>query len=112
VDQLGGVGRVSVETRNLEEAMSVYVDQIVERYLVQGTFHRACHMLADSEKELEAFAKRLQLNKSWRHGDHYDLTPLRRAQAIKLGAISVDARTIVRIRRKNEDRLYGKKGRG
>jgi hypothetical protein len=60
--------------------------------------------MAESDDELEAFATRLGLNKSWKHGDHYDLTRNMRRQAVEAGAIEVDARTMVLLRKKKGDR--------
>ena len=80
--------------------MSVYVDQL---FACSPTRHwhyrRACHLLADTDVELEAFARRLYLKPGWKHGDHYDLTPNKRRAAIAAGAIEVNAGALVRIRR-------------
>jgi len=61
-----------------------------------------CHMVSDtSEEELHAFAAKLGLKRSWAQlrpkasAAHYDLTPLRRALAIKLGAVEVSSRELV-----------------
>jgi hypothetical protein len=55
--------------------------------------HRWCHMFADENEELHALAKRIGLKREWfqedRDGGHYDLTPSRRAAAVRLGAIEV-----------------------
>ena len=64
---------------------------------------RWCHMVSDvSEEELHAFAARLGLKRSWFQGRHngasaahYDLTPSKRALALKLGAGAVTARELV-----------------
>lgn len=81
----------------------IYVDELrtppcfaPRCFLEAGNF---CHLMADSDAELEAFARRLGLNKAWRHGDHYDLTPARRAKAVQAGAVEVTSRDLVRIRR-------------
>ncbi len=58
------------------------------------------HMMADSEAELDEFAARLGLQPAWRQGDHYDVSQSKRAQAIKLGASEVTARTLVKMRLK------------
>lgn len=50
--------------------------------------HRWCHLFADEVdcEELHAFAKRLGMRRDWFQGDHYDLTPGKRAMAVRLGA--------------------------
>jgi hypothetical protein len=63
--------------------------------------HRWCHMFADTPEELHAFAPRIGMRREWADDDvdggHYDLTPPKRAAAIKLGAIAVDTFTAVAI---------------
>jgi hypothetical protein len=60
--------------------------------------HLWCHLFADTTDELHAFAERLGLVRSWFQGDHYDLTPKRRAAAGAAGALEVDKRTLARQR--------------
>lgn len=77
----------------------LYVDEI----RVSGPpwrYRGSCHLMADADEELEAFACELKLRHDWRHGDHYDLTRHKRTQAVKLGAVEVTAREMVRIRRR------------
>jgi hypothetical protein len=50
-----------------------------------------CHLFADASEELHAFAERIGLKRSWvqrpeTKWEHYDLTPQKRAQAVKAGA--------------------------
>jgi hypothetical protein len=57
--------------------------------------HRWCHLWADSEAELHAFAAKLGLRRAWAHrrrnGDvHYDLVPTKRVKAVQLGALIVE----------------------
>lgn len=69
--------------------MAVYVDDL-QQY---GSQARWCHLWADNEDELHAFAMRLGLRRSWLHVSHglvgrwphYDLTPNMRVKAIGLG---------------------------
>lgn len=63
--------------------------------------HRWCHMMADTEQELLAFAERLGLKREWYQGDHFDLLPSRRSRAVALGAIEVSSRDLVALRRRN-----------
>jgi hypothetical protein len=86
--------------------MTVYIDQL--RPLLRGTHRpkpfrqdgaKACHLMADSDDELESFAATLGLRKTWRHGDHYDLTANKRREALIHGAIEVDSCDMVRLRK-------------
>jgi len=56
-----------------------------------------CHMVADTEKELDEMARELGLRRSWKQPPtkghsfpHYDIAKSKRAQAIKLGAKPLD----------------------
>lgn len=84
--------------------MSVYVDEIrhVWPKLPGWRYEHACHMLADTERELEAMARKLKLRQNWRHGDHYDLTANKRRQAVAAGALELSAREMVHVRRRLE----------
>jgi len=91
--------------------MGVYVD---ESYPVQRNknwpYNEACHMVADTVKELHTFARRLSLKRSWfqpRSIPHYDLTPNKRAQALRLGAIAITDRRLVEIIHKHREALKG-----
>jgi hypothetical protein len=58
-----------------------------------------CHMLADTEAELHAMADRLGMRREWYQPGrrpHYDLSKTRRAEAMRLGAIEVTSRELVR----------------
>ena len=59
---------------------------------------RYCHMMGHTDVELEAMARALGLQPSWRHGDHYDVTAAKKVEALKLGAIEVDAVKLVELR--------------
>ena len=64
----------------------------------------SCHLTTDgSLDELHAFARRLGLKPEWfqnhAYAPHYDLTPARRAHALLLGAVHVDAVEQARRRR-------------
>lgn len=86
--------------------MSVYVDPlfVMESRDAQAFHvgarngHRWCHMFADREHELHNMAAMIGLRREWFQNGrvaHYDLTPARRAAAIRLGAIEVTRREAV-----------------
>lgn len=59
-----------------------------------GSGKQSCHMMADTSEELHAFAARLGLKREWcqKEGtmiEHYDLTPTKRAAAVRLGAVEM-----------------------
>lgn len=75
--------------------MAVYVDPAVFPW--HGA--RWCHLTADSEDELHAFARRLGLRRRWFHSrpsrpwaDHYDLAEPTRREAVGLGAREITRR--------------------
>ncbi|WP_050514213.1 MULTISPECIES: DUF4031 domain-containing protein [Streptomyces] len=95
--------------------MAVYVDEIQDWTWIakaRGLRHTHwCHLTADSEEELHAFAVRLGLRRAWfqKKGPrdyrwHYDIVPSKRDQAVRLGAQEVDRRFMgeLMIRRQEE----------
>lgn len=84
--------------------MTVYVDEF--RVYAPGgpaCFRRgSCHMSADTEAELHEMAARIGLRRAWfqAHSSmpHYDLTEIRRAQALAAGAVFCPAREQARRR--------------
>lgn len=88
--------------------MTVYVDEIRDWTLIakaRGLRHTHwCHLTADTEEELHAFAAHLGLRRTWfqKKGPrdyrwHYDVTPPKRTQAVRLGAREVDRRQLLPI---------------
>jgi len=79
--------------------MSVYVDPLFEwPKTKKWPYGQACHMYADTPKELHEFARKMGLRREWcsdhTHGKdctllHYDLNPNMRAKAVRLGAKEV-----------------------
>lgn len=65
-----------------------------------------CHMLADSEDELHSMAARIGIRRKWYQGDHYDICLTKRIEAVKLGAIEIDRRRLVEVRRKNRQHRH------
>jgi hypothetical protein len=59
------------------------------------------HMLADTEAELHAMAKRIGVARRHYQGDHYDICQASRAKAVKAGAIPITQREAVSVRRLN-----------
>ncbi len=87
--------------------MPVYVDPMMG--CVKSSrwpYTKACHMFADSDQELHAFAARLGLSHRWFQTParkyfqcvsfhHYDLTEGKRAEAVRMGAIELNRRDAV-----------------
>ncbi len=83
--------------------MTIYVDQILEYPNCKLRYKRWCHMATDGDlSELHQMAARLSLHPSWfqtrpgKHLPHYNLTPNKRAQAVRLGVQEVDTMELVR----------------
>jgi hypothetical protein len=79
--------------------LAVYVDEPVWEW--RG--RRWCHLLADDEEELHAFAARLGLRRAWFQTtpgrpwkDHYDLPEAVRLRAVELGATELTFREAAR----------------
>ncbi|MEU1663624.1 DUF4031 domain-containing protein [Streptomyces sparsogenes] len=88
--------------------MTVYVDEVRDYTLIAKARRLRhthwCHLTADTEEELHAFAKRLGLRRSWFQKKseqdyrwHYDITPPKRAQAVRLGAVEIDRHGVVAL---------------
>ena len=79
----------------------ILVDNI-QRYETRLPYKEWCHMVStENEDELHAFAERIGLRRAWAQlrpkssAAHYDLTPSRRALAVKFGAVEVTSRELV-----------------
>jgi hypothetical protein len=57
-------------------------------------------MVADTEAELHQMAQAIGLRRAWYQGDHYDLVPTKRAEAIRRGAVPVDRQGFVAVLRR------------
>jgi len=85
--------------------MGVYVDDL--RSVVRNRnwpYNKACHLVADTVRELHAFARRLSLKRGWFQSKtmpHYDLTENKRASALRLGALEISDRRLVKMVRSN-----------
>ncbi len=82
--------------------MAVYVDKPAYPY---GRM-LMCHMLADTLEELHAMADKIGVARRWYQGPpktttpHYDICKSKRALAVQYGAVEVDRRAMVEIRRR------------
>lgn len=81
--------------------MGVYVDDI--RLVVKNRnwpYAKACHLVADTVRELHIFAIRLSLRRGWFQMHtlpHYDLTERKRAQALRFGALEITDKRLVEM---------------
>lgn len=85
--------------------MVVYVDEMRDWAEMSRRkslrYTRWCHMLADTRHELHSFAGQLGLQTRWFQDHpyrwHYDLTPGRRSQAVRMGAREVTFRDVAAL---------------
>ena len=80
--------------------MTVYVDEM-RVVPMSGKWHhpKSCHMMADTDVELERMARRINLREEGRHKDHYDLTRSKRVLALYYGAVQVSIRKLIQLRK-------------
>lgn len=95
----------------------IYVDELISYQqranTAQGRKHfgegkKSCHMWADDEQELIAFAKRIGLRPDWIQRKslvHFDLTPTKRAAAVRTGAQEVTTAEMVEHMRRLRDEI-------
>jgi hypothetical protein len=90
----------------------IYVDPLGEfGWNLRGRATRNCHMFTDSLnlRELHEFAAKLGMRRSWFQNSpkcpHYDLTPQRRLEAVRLGAVEVTRREAVGLWRQRRESL-------
>jgi hypothetical protein len=75
--------------------MPVYVDDMWRYAMGRFRGMRMSHMIADTNEELHAMARKLGLKRKWfQHSDHYDISLGVRKKAVKLGAIEIELRTL------------------
>jgi hypothetical protein len=79
--------------------MAVYVDDLKSYPLARWRHGKACHMIADSVRELKAFAIAIGMREEWfqpKSSPHFDLTEELRTRAVAAGGIELDRRAFVR----------------
>lgn len=77
--------------------MAILVDELREYPHTRLPFRHWCHMVSDvGFDELHAFAAQLGIPRHRFQGDHYDLPPHLRRQAVALGACEVGTRELTR----------------
>jgi hypothetical protein len=69
------------------------------------------HMIADTEAELHAMARKIGVARRWYQGDHYDICMSKRALAIKYGAKPITMYELGRMHMRQKVALGGAKGR-
>lgn len=81
--------------------MAVYVDRLRDWGWRLGP---SCHLIADTNEELHAFAESIGLKRCWfqakASGPHYDLTASKRVRAVARGAVELDDRGFHEILRR------------
>jgi len=84
--------------------MSVYVDSMMICIRNKNwPYKEACHLMADTRRELHVFAQSIGLKRTWFQNKtmpHYDLTKNRRRLAVRQGAIEIDQKQFVALLRK------------
>ena len=80
-----------------------------------GSGKQSCHLMVEPDERgqvdleaLHAFARRIGLRREWFQPlswPHYDLTPQKRAEAVRLGAVFVPAREQALMRIAARERL-------
>jgi len=78
--------------------MAVYVDEM-RRWRDRRINFDSCHLLADTDAELEAFAIQIGVSTCWKHRDHYDISELYRKRALAAGAIETTAYHLACLRK-------------
>jgi Protein of unknown function (DUF4031) len=87
----------------------IYVDALFPTTpAARWPYRQACHLTADNEQELHAFAAKLGLRRAWfqpQSHPHYDLTANKRRQAVALGAKAISHVELALVARAREGRV-------
>ena len=94
--------------------MSVYVDSLKTCIKNRNwKYRQACHLIADTLKELHDFARKIKMPILWFRNrqdmPHYDLTAGKRTKAIRAGAIEISSKELVNRLSKNRKARLEKK---
>ena len=86
--------------------MAVYVDSASIPYRNM----KMNHLVADTQQELNVMAMKLELNPLWiqnanTYKEHYDVSLSKRHQAVKLGAIPVSPKELVKVMTRKRNAL-------
>lgn len=74
--------------------MTVYVDDMYKYPMGQFGRMKMSHMIADTNDELHAMARRIGIARKWYQGDHYDICMSKRLMAIERGALAITLREL------------------
>ncbi len=83
----------------------IYVDPLIKwscgigRGITRG---KTCHLFSDDVDALHEFAASIGLKREWFQDEdlpHYDLFPSKRDLAVRKGAVEVDRRFVIRLKR-------------
>jgi len=92
--------------RGATVGVTVYLDDWRQPAHLGPVDDRWSHLVADTDEELHAFARRLGMRRAWfqdkpgrPHHAHYDLPERARAEAVALGAVEVTWRQLGRMLR-------------
>ena len=82
-----------------------YVDQLLPTIRNKNwQYDKGCHLFADTDDELVAFAVKIGLRREWlqqnRRRNHFDLTEGMRKKAVVAGAVEIDRRRVVELLRR------------
>lgn len=88
----------------------IYVDEIFDyQSNIAGHGGKWCHLFSDNTAALHDFAASIGLKREWFQDrprfPHYDITPAKRALAIKKGAIPVTRKQAVLLLKGSESEL-------
>jgi len=83
----------------------VYVDD----YFADFRRMKMCHMIADTDEELDAMADRIGIERRWKHnGTHYDVYMSKRKLAIENGAIEISVFVLARMEHEKRKKKHEK----
>lgn len=66
--------------------MTIFVDDMFRHPMGNYGRYKMSHMIADTDEELHALARKIGVARKWFQGDHYDVCMEKRDLAISFGA--------------------------